>query len=894
MHNVTTNTKLKLRGRDFHLVEFSPTEKANSNASLPSTGAPNKIWLPFLPDDTQDTIQKWLSNNNVSTQGLAVLDLWPLIDWWREQKFPTLQLSALGTLFSSLFLRDSEYIVLPLNQARHVTYSVTLKDAVLRAPLPIYNLHLTDSVVHATKPLEHSGMTFVGHVYLSLEEKPNLRAWSTTWEWRYLKPRVATATRPYLFETSLNLAPNELNLIHQRRRAALYSGSGSPNAISLLAATNPKDPLHSFLAYQPFHKTTELSMMLPDAYPLMATMVENENENGQEGSKNTEPKVRYWQDETSFRYGRYTVSRLGAYLTKYWQHAFSAVRIQELVEGITHGAAEKAEQILFARTREEIEEVYLRGPHSCMRLETTSFEGRPVYESGIHPSAIYASPDFAVAYLKDPTHPHSTRIVARALTRESTKTFVRVYDVNDSSGQGPHGKALRSALIFKGYRQDRAAELPKGSDGPLSADAFHVFVPAFRDTGTVIAPYLDVGDGSGLGAGGIMVYTPAALAAGDIIPESVTSTSATMDNKDPLPEGWRWWPALYAGRSSPIDKVASLQSDGYLAHLSASSLKGAYYLRDDSYSDNATGTPLVSYGDGYRNDDDDEDEDSEETDTRCVISEDWFYSYGTDYSTVTVITGTPGHYYVSQGEAMDSNIECQTGNHVDDGAFTTNTNTYTHSENVVLVNTDTAEIDLVEPMAKMVSTFCPLFELYIGTAGARQSRGNTYRPSLLLLPRSSFDAAGSMTLKAADELHVSNAENLNNNEIFTKIVVRANDAGLFGEHPEEIWYCALAPYTQHFNERDVTTKVLSRGDEPNTHQSVIWLIDAEKTPSENVMEVALVAMLRPEHPYFAGYTETPVVSGVLSGVRLRHIEHNDTMTTIPWYTAEQPILVSRD
>jgi hypothetical protein len=908
MHNVTATTKLKLRGRDFHLVEYTPTKDANSNAVLQGASltptevmeatVTNKIWLPFLPDDNQDTLQKWLALNNVSTQGLAVLDLWPLIDWWREQDFSTLQLSNLGTIFASLFMRDSEYIVLPLNQARYGTYNAVLKDAVLRAPLPSANLHLTDSVVHATKPLEHSGTAFIRSLYLSLEEKPDLRDWSTTWGWRHLKPQVATATRRDLFEADLNLAPNELNLIYQRRRAALYSGEnsgpGSPNAISRLAATNPKDPLHSFLAITPFHKTAESSMMLPDAYPLMATMVENEN--GQEGAKNTEPKIRYWQDETSFRYGRYTVSRLGAYLTKYWQHAFSAARIQELVEGITHGAAEKAEQILFARTRGEVEEVYLRGPHSCMVMETANFEARPVYESGIHPTAVYASPDFAVAYLKDTL---SSRVVARALTRESTKTFVRVYDVNDSAGQGPHGKALRSALIFKGYRQERPAELPKGSDGPLADDAFHVFVPAFRDTGTVIAPYLDVGDGSGLGAGGLMVYAPEALAAGDIIPESVMSSALTMDDKDPLPAGWRWWPALYAGRSSPIDKVASLQSDGYLAYLVASSLKGAYYLRDGSYSDNASGLSRtnISYGDGYRNDDDDDDdEDSEETDTQCVISEDWFYSYGTEYSTITVITGRAGHYYASQDEAMDSNIEYQTGNDVDDGEFTTNNHTFTPNENVVPVHTGTTELDLVEPMARMVSTFCPLFELYIGTAGARTARDNTHRPSLLLLPPSSFDAAGNMVQKAMDELLVSNAENLNKAEIFTKIVVKAAYEDLFGEYPEEIWYGALAPHIEHFNERDVATKVLSRLDEPNTHQSVIWLTDAEKTPSDSVMEAALASMLRPQHPYFAGYTEPLVASGLLTGVRLRHMEHSATMATmatVPWYTSEEPILVSR-
>jgi hypothetical protein len=63
MHNVTATTKLKLRGRDFHLVEYTPTKDANSNAVLQGASltptevmeatVTNKIWLPFLPDDNQ-------------------------------------------------------------------------------------------------------------------------------------------------------------------------------------------------------------------------------------------------------------------------------------------------------------------------------------------------------------------------------------------------------------------------------------------------------------------------------------------------------------------------------------------------------------------------------------------------------------------------------------------------------------------------------------------------------------------------------------------------------------------------------------------------------------------------------------------------------------------------
>jgi hypothetical protein len=61
------------------------------------------------------------------------------------------------------------------------------------------------------------------------------------------------------------------------------------------------------------------------------------------------------------------------------------------------------------------------------------------------------------------------------------------------------------------------------------------------------------------------------------------------------------------------------------------------------------------------------------------------------------------------------------------------------------------------------------------------------------------------------------------------------------------------------------------------------------------MEAAFAAMLRPEHPYFAGYAEPLVAFGLLTGVRLRlrHLDGLSQMSTVPWYASEQPILVSR-
>jgi hypothetical protein len=455
-----------------------------------------------------------------------------------------------------------------------------------------------------------------------------------------------------------------------------------------------------------------------------------------------------------------------------------------------------------------------------------------------------------------------------------------------------------------GYKQGRAAELPKGSDGPHDPTAFHVFVPAFKDTGVVIVPYIDVGDGSGLGAGALMVYTPEALTAGDVIPDSVLATAATMDKNDPLPAGWSWWPALYAGRSAPVDKVAALQSDGYLAYLAASSLKSAYYLEDGAYSDKITRSLRdVSFGDGDFVGDEDEDQDEQdedETDTCCAISEDWFSSYTTDHGTITILTGGPERYSATEDSAMEDNIRDHIGDDLDDGEFTTNYHTYAPNRAVETVHTAGQNLEVVTPIADMVSTFCPLFEMYIGFAGAVTRANNRHRPSLLLFPSSSFHDDGDLREEVRGKLGETEDFNLGTFDGFTKLVVPAPDMDLFGEPPEEIWYGVLAPYIQHFDERNVSHKVLHRSltsfdgtltDEPNTHQTIIWMA-GDGVPRKEVMDAALAAMLRPEHPYFAGYTETDSVSRILPGVRLRLVEDGFLKVTVPWYTGTQPIEVS--
>ncbi len=72
--------------------------------------------------------------------------------------------------------------------------------------------------------------------------------------------------------------------------------------------------------------------------------------------------------------------------------------------------------MLFARTEDEIEEVYVNGPASCMSHKLGD------YQSHIHPVRVYAAGDVEIAYLK-----RDNRVVARAVSVPEKKTYSTIY-----------------------------------------------------------------------------------------------------------------------------------------------------------------------------------------------------------------------------------------------------------------------------------------------------------------------------------------------------------------------------------------------------------------------------------------------------------------------------------
>jgi hypothetical protein len=123
-------------------------------------------------------------------------------------------------------------------------------------------------------------------------------------------------------------------------------------------------------------------------------------------------------------------------------------------------------ELLWARTADEIEYVYQKGPRSCMGGKEGS-EASII--SQIHPTRVYATDDLAVAYIE-----RDGKITARALVNEIDDQYNRIYG-NDVQ--------LSSLLEEAGYREGNF-------DGCR--------VKKLYENGLELMPYMDIGDEYGL------------------------------------------------------------------------------------------------------------------------------------------------------------------------------------------------------------------------------------------------------------------------------------------------------------------------------------------------------------------------------------------------------------
>jgi uncharacterized protein YeeX (DUF496 family) len=124
--------------------------------------------------------------------------------------------------------------------------------------------------------------------------------------------------------------------------------------------------------------------------------------------------VAFTEDANKGAADRQTRVKPGVYLTRYFETVLSREDIQRRAREF---AGQYEDNVLqFATTADEIEQVYVNGPRSCMAGAASD------YDSPIHPVRVYAAGDLAIAYLTA-----DGDITARALCWPAKKVYGRIY-----------------------------------------------------------------------------------------------------------------------------------------------------------------------------------------------------------------------------------------------------------------------------------------------------------------------------------------------------------------------------------------------------------------------------------------------------------------------------------
>jgi hypothetical protein len=164
--------------------------------------------------------------------------------------------------------------------------------------------------------------------------------------------------------------------------------------------------------------------------------------------------------------------KVGKYLQKYYAEHLDNEAIKKWVD--RH--REKCEEglILWASTEDEIEEVYLNGPQSCMDGRADQMRYWEVNTGGVHPVRAYAGPDTVVAYTK-----RDGRINARTVCHigVTPPRYTRVY------GDSMLATRLREMGFVDEY---------SGGSNALGLDGARLLkLPAPGKQDFYILPYLD-------------------------------------------------------------------------------------------------------------------------------------------------------------------------------------------------------------------------------------------------------------------------------------------------------------------------------------------------------------------------------------------------------------------
>ena len=152
-------------------------------------------------------------------------------------------------------------------------------------------------------------------------------------------------------------------------------------------------------------------------------------------SVNNPSMLAYTENSTKGHADRQTPIKVGRYLNRFTK-GLTEDRIREVVE--SHNACFDTGELEVATTSNDIVQVYLNGPNSCMSHDISHFS------SSEHPTVVYGSGDLGIAYIGGLAKPRG-----RALVYLKKKVYSTIYgDV----------ARLKSILDKSGYKPDNGAD----------------------------------------------------------------------------------------------------------------------------------------------------------------------------------------------------------------------------------------------------------------------------------------------------------------------------------------------------------------------------------------------------------------------------------------------------
>lgn len=187
-----------------------------------------------------------------------------------------------------------------------------------------------------------------------------------------------------------------------------------------------------------------------------------------------------------------TPIKAGRYLTKFFRDILSETEIAKMARWQETGALDNdyndpaKYELRFAKTVDDIVSVYEDGPSSCMSGGTDEFS-----TDGMHPAAVYAAGDLAVAYLQCI---ETDKVTARALCWPAKTVFGRVYPTpdnwrSDDFACQPDSEAMQDALRFR----LREAGYIEGQRNTDIFDGAKLRKIGLDDDCEYLMPYLDWG-----------------------------------------------------------------------------------------------------------------------------------------------------------------------------------------------------------------------------------------------------------------------------------------------------------------------------------------------------------------------------------------------------------------